>query len=66
MPLRRNHKVSEKLFIDYARQTIPVVGLSGNEIKQARVLVALSEAGNYTRVEVAWTQSLPDRTASQV
>jgi transposase len=58
--MRQCHKAGEKLFVDYAGQTMPVVTASTGEVKQAQIFVAALGASNYTYVEAAWTQSLPE------
>lgn len=66
LPMRQNHKAGEKLFVDYAGQTIPVVNRLSGEIQEAQVFVAVLGASNYTYAEATWTQSLPDWIASHV
>ena len=66
LPMRQTHKAGEKLFVDYAGQTMPVVDRSTGEITPAQIFVATSGAGNYTYAEAGWTQTLPDWIASHV
>ena len=66
LPMRQNHKAGEKLFVDYAGQTVPVVNRSTGEIQEAQVFVAVLGASNYTYAEATWTQKLPDWIASHV
>jgi len=64
--MRQTHTPGEKLFVDYAGQTIPIIdGLSG-EIRQAQLFVAVLGASNYTYVEATWSQTLPDWIGSHV
>lgn len=64
--MRQTHTLGEKLFIDYAGQTLPIIdGLTG-EIRHARLFVAVLGASNYTFVEATWTQQLSDRIGSYV
>jgi len=58
--MRQHHKAGEKLFVDYAGQTVPVVSGSTGEVREAQIFVAVLGASNYTYVEAAWTQSLPE------
>ncbi|AXR05776.1 IS21 family transposase [Salinimonas sediminis] len=58
--MRQTHKAGEKLFVDYAGQTVPVVGASTGEVRHAQVFVAVMGASNHTFAEGTWTQSLPD------
>ena len=60
------HKAGEKLFVDYAGQTVAVVDPETGEIREAQVFVATLGASNYTYAEAHWTQSLPNWIAAQV
>lgn len=64
--LRQTHAPGEKLFVDYAGQTLPIIdGLTG-EIRHAQLFVAVLGASNYTFAEATWTQQLPDWVGSHV
>ncbi len=58
--MRQDHRVGEKLFVDYAGQTVPVVDRVTGEIREAQVFIAVLGASNYTYTEATWTQGLPD------
>lgn len=58
--MRQVHKAGEKLFVDYAGQTVPIVCASTGEVRNAQVFVAVMGASNYTYCEATWSQSLPD------
>ena len=58
--MRFNHRAGEKLFVDYAGHTIPIINKSTGQITEAQVFVATLGASNYTYAEATWTQSLPD------
>lgn len=64
--MRQSHKAGEKLFIDYAGQSVPVVTPKTGELCEAQIFVATMGASNYTYAEATWTQSLPDFIASHV
>jgi transposase len=64
--LRQRHLAGDKLFIDYAGQTVPVVDRGTGEIGRAEVFVAVLGASNYTYAEATWTQQLPDWIGSHV
>ena len=64
--MRQTHKAGDKLFVDYAGQTMPVVSPSTGEIRFAQIFVAVLGASNYTYAEATWSQSLPDWLASHV
>jgi transposase len=58
--MRQDHRAGEKLFVDYAGQTVPVVDRFSGEIREAQIFVAVLGASNYTYAEATWTQGLPD------
>ena len=62
--MRQSHRAGEKLFVDYAGQTVPVIDPRTGEIREAQIFVAVLGASNYTYAEATWTQALPDWIAS--
>jgi len=62
--LRQEHRAGEKVFVDYAGQTVPVVDTG--EVREAQIFVGVLGASNLTFVEATWTQKLPDWIASHV
>jgi len=62
--MRQTHRAGEKLFVDYAGQTAPVVDPVTGELRQTQIFVAVLGASNYTYAEATWTQSLPDWIAA--
>ena len=64
--MRQEHRAGEKLFVDYAGQTVPVVDRETGGVRQAQVFVAVLGASSYTFAEATWTQTLQDWTASHV
>ncbi len=58
--MRQIHKAGDKLFVDYAGQTVPIVNGDTGEIRTAQIFVAVLGASNYTYCEATWTQRLPD------
>ena len=58
--MRQEHRAGEKLFVDYAGQTVPVIDRRTGEIRQAQIFVAVLGASNYTFAEATWSQKLPD------
>jgi transposase len=63
--MRQTHLGGEKLFVDYAGDTVPVIvdRLSG-ETRPAQIFVAVMGALSFTYAEATWTQSLPDWIAA--
>ena len=64
--MRQEHRVGEKLFVDYAGQTVPVIDRHSGEIRQAQVFVAVLGASSYTFAEATWSQQLPDWLGSHI
>ena len=62
--MRQTHRAGEKLFVDYAGHSVPVVERVTGELRKAQVFVAVLGASNYTFAEATWTQALPDWCAS--
>jgi transposase len=58
--MRFNHRAGEKLFVDYAGYTIPIIDKRTGQIREAQIFVATLGASNYTYAEATWTQSLAD------
>lgn len=58
--MRQIHKAGEKLFVDYAGKTVPIVSADTGEIRAAQVFVAVMGASNHTFAEATWTQGLSD------
>lgn len=55
--MRQTHVGGDKLFVDYAGDTVPVIvdRLTG-EVRQAQIFVAVMGASNFTYVEATWTK----------
>jgi len=58
--MRQSHRAGEKLFVDYAGLTVPIIDRTTGEIRQAQVFVAVLGASHYTDAEATWTQGLDD------
>jgi transposase len=58
--MRQIHPGGERLFVDYAGQTIPVVNAVTGEIRRAQVFVAVLGASNYTYACATWQQTAID------
>jgi transposase len=56
--MRLTHKAGEKVFVDYAGQTVPIVDPDTGEIRQAQIFIGVLGASNYTYVEAQWSQEL--------
>jgi transposase len=59
-PMRLIHKGGEKVFVDYAGQTVPIVDPRTGEVCQAQIFVGVLGASNYTYAEAHESQELPN------
>jgi len=57
--MRQRHRAGEKLFIDYAGQTVPIIDAETGEVWQAQIFVAVLGASSYTYAEAQAAQSMP-------
>jgi len=64
--MRQVHVAGEKLFIDYAGGTVPIVNAVTGEITQAQVFVAVLGASNYTYACATPRQTTADWIGAQV
>lgn len=66
LTLRQEHRAGEKLFIDYAGQTVSIVDPKTGEITEAQIFLATLGASNYTFAEASLSQDLPSWIKSHV
>lgn len=64
--MRQTHRAGEKLFVDYAGQTVGVIDRATGEVRAAQIFVAVLGASSYTYAEATWTQTLPDWIGAHV
>src|SRR5262249_797800 len=64
--MRQAHPAGERMFVDYAGQTIDLTDGRTGEIRPAQIFVAVMGASNYTYAEATLTQSLPDWIGAHV
>jgi transposase len=62
----QEHKAGDKLFVDYAGQTMPITDPKTGEVTDAQIFVAALGSSNYTFAEATLTQSLPDWIGSHI
>ena len=58
--MRQSHKAGDKVFVDYAGQTVDVIDPDNMKTRSAQIFVGVLGASNYTYVEATWSQKLPD------
>ena len=64
--LRQTYRAGEKLFVDYAGQTMPVTNPVTGDIRDAYLFVATLGASSYTYVEAGYARNLPSWISSHV
>jgi transposase len=62
--MRQHHVAGEKLFVDYAGQTMPVIEPHTGEVRPAQIFVGTLGASSYTYAEATAGQTIPDWLAS--
>lgn len=66
LSLRSEYKAGEKMFVDYAGDTVPVVDPSTGEVRQASIFVAVLGASNYCYAEATLGQTTSDWISSHI
>ncbi len=64
--LHQEYRAGEKLFVDYAGQTMEITDPETGEIHQAQIFVATLGASNYTFAEATSSQGLPSWIKSHI
>jgi len=64
--MRQVHVAGERLFVDYAGVTVPVVQRDTGEVREAQIFVAALGASQYLYAEATASQQLPDWIGSHV
>lgn len=60
LSMRQVHVAGEKLFVDFAGPTIPVVHLADGSVRLAKLFVACLGASGYTYARAVWSEQLQD------
>jgi transposase len=64
--MRQTHVAGEKLFVDYAGPTVPVIDAASGEVRRAHVFVAVWGASNFTYAEATWSETKLDWISAHV
>jgi len=64
--MRQTHVAGDKLFVDWAGDTVPIVDPMTGEVHEAHLFVAALGASSYTYAEARWTETLPDWIGAHV
>jgi transposase len=65
-PMRQTHLAGEKLFVDWAGDTLAVFDPTTGEEHRVHIFVAALGASNYTYAEARWSEMLPDWIGAHV
>jgi transposase len=58
-PLRQKHLAGEKMFVDFAGQTVDIIDSATGEVTKALIFIAVLGASNYTYAEAVSSETLP-------
>lgn len=58
--MRQIHVAGDKLFVDWAGDTVPVIDADTGEVRPAHLFIAVLGASSYTYAEARWSETLPD------
>ena len=58
--MRQVHRAGEKLFADYAGQTLPIIDALTGEVRPANIFVAVLGASNYSYACATARQTMED------
>jgi transposase len=64
--LRQEHRAGEKMFVDHAGPTVPVVDGDTGIVNEASIFVAILGASNYTFAEAVWKRDLASWIGSHI
>lgn len=64
--MRQQHRAGERLFVDYAGDTVAVIDPETGEVRRAQIFVAVLGASSYTYAEATWSQKVPDWIGSHL
>jgi len=64
--MRQTHAAGEKLFVDFAGDTVPVFDAVTGEARESKIFVAVLGASNYTYAEARFSEALPEWICAHV
>ena len=64
--MRQDHRAGERLFVDFAGPTVPIVDPQTGEITEAQIFVAVMGASNFTYAEALVSQEMPHWISAHV
>src|SRR5580700_3639696 len=64
--MRQTHVAGDKLFVDWAGDTVPIIDPMTGEVHEAHLFIAVLGASSYTYAEARWSETLPDWIGAHV
>src|SRR5438034_1637408 len=64
--MRQTHAAGEKLFVDFAGDTVPVLDAVTGEARESKIFVAVLGASNYTYAEARFSEARPEWICAHV
>ena len=64
--MRQTHVAGDKLFVDWAGDTVDIIDQMTGEVHAAHLFVAVLGASSYTYAEARWSERLPDWIGAHV
>jgi transposase len=64
--MRQTYVAGDKLFVDWAGDTVPIIDAMTGEVHRAHLFVAVLGASSYTYAEARWSETLPDWIGAHV
>jgi transposase len=64
--MRQTHVAGDKLFVDWAGDTVPIIDPMTGDVHEAHLFVAALGASSYTYAEARWSETLPDWIGAHV
>ena len=64
--MRQTYVAGDKLFVDWAGDTVPIIDPMTGEVHEAHLFVAALGASSYTYAEARWSETLPDWIGAHV
>jgi transposase len=64
--MRQTHVAGDKLFVDWAGDTVDIIDAQTGEVHAAHLFVAVLGASSFTFAQARWTETLPDWIGAHV
>src|ERR1700694_1324526 len=64
--MRQTYLAGDKLFVDWAGGTVPIIDSVTGEVHEAHLFIAVLGASSYTYAEARWSETLPDWIGAHV